>query len=59
MKEETNGKDIIRVEELSKNFGEHQVLRKIDFFGKQGRCYLYTRFLRFGKIHTSALHKSA
>lgn len=29
-------KDIIRVEELSKNFGEHQVLRKIDFSVNKG-----------------------
>lgn len=29
-------KDIIRVEELSKSFGEHQVLRKIDFSVNKG-----------------------
>lgn len=28
--------EIIRVEELSKSFGEHQVLRKIDFSVKKG-----------------------
>ena len=31
-----NGEEIIRVEELSKSFGEHQVLRKIDFSVKKG-----------------------
>lgn len=36
MKENTEVKDIIRVEELSKSFGEHQVLRKIDFSVNKG-----------------------
>ena len=36
MKENTVEKDIIRVEELSKSFGEHQVLRKIDFSVNKG-----------------------
>ena len=29
---------IIRVEELGKSFGEHQVLRKIDFSVEKGEC---------------------
>ena len=32
----STGEEILRVEELSKNFGEHQVLRKIDFTVKKG-----------------------
>lgn len=36
VKENAETKDIIRVEELSKNFGEHQVLRKIDFSVNKG-----------------------
>ncbi|MGN1340994.1 MAG: amino acid ABC transporter ATP-binding protein [Oscillospiraceae bacterium] len=31
-----SGEEVIRVEELSKNFGEHQVLRKIDFSVNKG-----------------------
>ena len=33
---EKEKKEVIRVEELSKNFGEHQVLRKIDFSVNKG-----------------------
>lgn len=36
MKHNTGSEEIIRVEELSKSFGEHQVLRKIDFSVKKG-----------------------
>lgn len=36
VKDNTELKDIIRVEELSKSFGEHQVLRKIDFSVNKG-----------------------
>lgn len=35
-KKKSAGEEILRVEELSKNFGEHQVLRKIDFTVKKG-----------------------
>lgn len=36
VKNNSESKDIIRVEELSKSFGEHQVLRKIDFSVNKG-----------------------
>ncbi|MGN0690006.1 MAG: amino acid ABC transporter ATP-binding protein [Oscillospiraceae bacterium] len=36
MKNENIPEEIIKVEELSKNFGDHQVLRKIDFSVKKG-----------------------
>ncbi|MGN1410374.1 MAG: amino acid ABC transporter ATP-binding protein [Eubacteriales bacterium] len=34
--ERSAGEEILRIEDLSKNFGEHQVLRKIDFSVKKG-----------------------
>ena len=47
--------NIIRIENLSKSFGEHEVLRKIDISVNKGE--VICRFIRFRKIHPASMHQ--
>ena len=48
---------IISIEELSKSFGDHEVLRKIDISVKKGEVICIVGSSGSGKIHPAAVHQ--
>ena len=53
------GDAIISVEELSKAFGQHEVLRKIDFNVEPGEIICIVGSSGSGKIHSASLYQQA
>lgn len=50
------GETVISIKDLSKSFGDHEVLRKIDIDIEAGEIILYSGFLRFRKVNAAAVY---
>lgn len=50
---------VISIKDLSKSFGDHEVLRKIDIDVHSGEVICIVGLLRLGKIDTASVHQQA